>query len=261
MLHFNANVNVSNLPEEFITKWIGPEGEMEGPLHVLWQLIESYQVDIFQVSIHKITEDFLKFLEKAQELKLELSSSFIVMASKLLYYKSKALLPEQSFDEDEVDERLPPEIIQQLLEYKKFQSAAEVLDELYEMSQGIFYRNNENLSLETEEYYNINDLIRVYIDFLNRKKNAKNQNIEQIEVNLENITVEEKIEYIRKLFHNANRTYILFHDLFQNSLNHSMIELIVSFLAILELARLKEIFLQQKEIFGPIYIFKKSVVV
>ncbi len=247
--------------DEFITKWMGPEGEMEGPLYVLWQLIESYQVDIFQVSIHKITEDFLQFIERAKEQKIELASSFVLMASKLIYYKSKALLPDPGFEEEEENERLPPEIIQQLLEYKKFQLAAETLEELEEISQGIFYRTNEDLTIETEESYNINDLIRVYINFLQKKEKIKVQKPKDIEINLDSITVEEKIEFIRKLLESSGNTYLTLYELFENPYTVSIFELIVSFLAILELARLKEIIIQQKEIFGPIYIFKKSIIV
>lgn len=261
MKTINTNHTVEELyQEEFIAKWMGPEGEMEGPLYVLWQLIESYQVDIFQVSIHRITEDFLLFIQKAKEMKIELASSFVLMASRLLYYKSKALLPDPGFEEDD-NERLPPEIIQQLLEYKKFQLAAETLEELEEISQGIYYRNNEDLTIDIEENYNINDLIRVYINFLNKKENIKIQKTKNIEINLESITVEEKIEFIRKLLESSSNTYFTLHELFENPYSVSIIEIIVSFLAILELARLKEIIIQQKEIFGPIYIFKKSMIV
>jgi segregation and condensation protein A len=246
------------LEEEFIIKWKGPNGEMEGPLYVLWQLIESYQVDIFEVSIHRITEDFLNFIKKAKELKIELASSFALMASKLLYYKSKALLPDPGF-EDEEQEKLPPEIVQQLLEYRKFQQAAEVLKEIKELSEGVFSRQNDQTLVEIEESYNINDLIQAYINFLKRKEISQTQKEKHLEINLENLTVEQKIEDIRKILENT--TYFAFHELFENPYNISVFEFIVVFLAILELARLNEIIIEQKEIFGPIYIFKKSVTV
>jgi len=246
------------LEEEFIIKWKGPNGEMEGPLYVLWQLIESYQVDIFEVSIHRITEDFLNFIKKAKELKIELASSFALMASKLLYYKSKALLPDPGF-EDEEQEKLPPEIVQQLLEYRKFQQAAEVLKEIKELSEGVFSRQNDQTLVEIEESYNINDLIQAYINFLKRKELSQSQKEKYLEINLENLTVEQKIEDIRKILEIT--TYFAFYELFENPYNISVFEFIVVFLAILELARLNEIIIEQKEIFGPIYIFKKSVTV
>ena len=254
----NYTSNDNLLEEEFIIKWKGPNGEMEGPLYVLWQLIESYQVDIFEVSIHRITEDFLNFIKRAQELKIELASSFALMASKLLYYKSKALLPDPGF-EDEEQEKLPPEIVQQLLEYRKFQQAAEVLKEIEELSEGVFSRQNEQTLIEIEESYNINDLIQAYINFLKRKEISQTQKEKHLEINLENLTVEQKIEDIRKILEDT--TGFAFHELFEDPYNISLLEFIVVFLAILELARIKEIIIEQKEIFGPIYIFKKSITV
>lgn len=254
----NQTLNETLLEEEFIVKWQGPEGEMEGPLYVLWQLIESYQVDIFNVSIHRITEDFLNFIQRAKELKIELASSFALMASKLLYYKSKALLPDPGYEEEE-QEKLPPEIIHQLLEYRKFQYAADTLKEIEELSMGIFSRESDQTFIEIEESYSINDLIRAYINFLKRKENHYDKKENQLEINLENITIEEKIEQIKKLLENTN--YFAFHELFENPFRISLFEFIITFLAILELARLNELIIEQKEVFGPIYIFKKSVTV
>ncbi len=245
------------LQSEFIVKWKSPDGEKEGPLYVLWQLIESYQVDIFEVSIHKITEDFINFIEKAKELKIELASSFALMASRLLYYKSKALLPDPGFEEEE-QEKLPPEIVHQLLEYRKFQQAVEVLKGLEELSEGIFYRQNEQVLNYFEEEYNINDLIHAYINFINKKEKISKENL-QLKVVLENVTVEEKIQFTRNILQNT--THFQFHELFENPYQISIIEFIVTFLAILELARLNEIIIEQKEIFGPITIFKKSIIV
>ncbi|GIX41117.1 MAG: segregation and condensation protein A [Leptospiraceae bacterium] len=254
----NQILNETLLQEDFIVKWKGPDGEMEGPLYVLWQLIESYQVDIFEVSIHRITEDFLNFIQKAKELKIELASSFALMASRLLYYKSKALLPDPGY-EDEEQEKLPPEIIQQLLEYKKFQQVAETLREIEELSEGIFTRQNDQTLIEVEETYHINDLIQAYINFIKRKEKQTKHKEDHLEINLENFTIEEKIEYTRQLLNKT--TYFAFHELFEDPYHISLFEFIVAFLAILELARLNEIVIEQKEIFGPIYIFKKSVTV
>ena len=125
----------------FQVSWVNSEGEPEeGPLTLLWQLIESYRVDIFEISLIKITEDFLKFITSMESIRVEVASSFAVMASRLLYYKSKALLPDPGFEDNDTEPRLPPELIQQLLEYRRFQNAADRFRELEDITSGMFTR-------------------------------------------------------------------------------------------------------------------------
>ncbi|MCS7205783.1 MAG: segregation/condensation protein A [Leptospiraceae bacterium] len=242
--------------ESFLVKWKGPNGEEEGPLYVLWQLIESYKVDIFEVSLQRITEDFLNFIRKAKEWKIELASNFALIASKLIFYKSRILLPDPGFVEEDQD-RLPKEMIQQLLEYRKYQQAAEHLQEIQEFSEGIFTKNNHYVFWDYEETYSINDLIRVYAQFLKSKQQTKRDSF--IEIELENITVEEKMNFILEVL--QDNIHIGLFDLFENHYQISLIEFIVTFLAILELARLRKVIIEQKYIFGPILIFKNTAIV
>lgn len=252
----NHSLQVS---EDFIVRWIGPEGEREGPLYVLWQLIESYQVDIFNVSLTKITEDFLNYLQQSNVLKLEIASSFLQIASKLLYYKSKILLPDPGFEEEEQD-RLPKEIISQLLEYRKFQKAAEMLQQIEEVAEGIYTRNNLDLVIEGyEESYNFNDLIRSYINLMKKKYKENNNKKKFLEIDLETITVEKKIEFIKSII--SEKKHLEFFQLLENRDFFSILEIIVTFLAILELAKQKEIVIEQKHIFGSIFIFKRTITV
>lgn len=252
----NQSLQVS---EDFIVRWIGPEGEREGPLYVLWQLIESYQVDIFNVSLTKITEDFLNYIQKTNVLKLEIASSFLQIASKLLYYKSKVLLPDPGFEEEEQD-RLPKEIINQLLEYRKFQKAAEMLQQIEEIAEGIYTRNNSDLVLDGyEESYNFNDLIQSYIRLMRKKYKQDNHKNNFLAIDLDTITVEKKIEFIRSII--AEKKYLEFFQLLENRHFFSIIEIVVTFLAILELAKQKEIVIEQKHIFGTIFIFKRTITV
>ncbi len=246
--------------EEFRIKFLSPSGELEGPLSVLWQFIESYQVDIFQVSLAKITDDFLKFIQDAKRFKIDLASDFVLMASRLIYYKSKALLPDPGF-EDENQDVLPPEIVQQLLEYRKYQQAAKHLEDILEVSEGVFSRENQDYRLSNyEETYNINELIQSFLLFLKRKEKSKQLEEEKFfTIDIEKITVEEKINLTRKILLSTHE--FEFHELFENPFQVPIIEVIVSFIAILELTKLKEIILVQKEIFGNIRIIKKSVTV
>ncbi len=109
---------------EFVVRWNNQDGGLtEGPISVLWSLIDSYKVDIFEVSLARITSDFIQFLRTTQSLSIELTSEFAVMASHLVYLKSKALLPDPGFEEEDYDPPLPKELVDKLLEHKKFQIA------------------------------------------------------------------------------------------------------------------------------------------
>ncbi|MCB1139727.1 MAG: segregation/condensation protein A [Leptospiraceae bacterium] len=246
---------------EFIVHWTGPDGDEEGPLSVLWKLIESYRVDIFEISIHRITEDFLSFMHGARDLRISLASSFTVMAARLIYYKSKALLPDPGFEDTEADSRLPPELIQQLLEYRRFQMASETLREMDDISSGIFGRpetpvvetGDEERMLEVS----LVDLIRAYQKVLKRLEPEEEE--DGYEISGEEWSVELKMDEIRKLLEEA--ISFAFEDLFENIEIMRKGEVIATFLAILELTRLAEIILQQEGIFGQIMIFKRAATV
>jgi segregation and condensation protein A len=184
------------------------------------------------------------------------------MAAKLLYYKSKALLPDPGFDEPDQEDRLPPELIQQLLEYRKFQMAAEKIRDLADVSSGMFTRES-GFSVEIEENsvwldVSLMDLIQAYSGIIKKYESAAPEEA-GFEVEEDVFTVEEKIDMIKKLLENA--ASFLFEDLFENISAMKKGEIIVTFLAILELVKSGDILVRQKEIFGPIYIFKKSVTV
>ena len=248
----------------FLVHWRTPIGESEeGPLYVLWDLIESYKVDIFDVSLLTITEDFLQFLSSADQLQIELASSFTVMASRLIYYKSKALLPDPGFEDTEEEPRLPPELVQQLLEYRKFQLAADRLREREEMAGGMLTRTDgpipEHLGQDGEWLeVSLLDLIAAYSNLL-RRQEQENQPEDQYEIELEEISVEDKIHYLRGLLEQS--TSFSFDELFENLKVMSRGDVIATFLALLELTRQGEIILRQKANFQEIRIFKKSVVV
>lgn len=243
---------------EFYVSWQTPDGETEeGPLSVLWGLIESYRVDIFEISIHQITEDFLSFLKMARDLQVELASSFAVMAARLLYYKSKSLLPDPGFEEPESEDRLPPELVEQLLEYRRFQMAAEKLQHLDEVAAGLLPRKSSLVSSDSETWLDVSlvDLVRAYGRVLEKLDPAPEPTYDIPEAEF---SVEEKMDEIRSILERSSS--FSFFELFEDlTLNRS--EVIATFLAILELVKGREIILQQKTTFEDIYIFKKTITV
>ncbi len=251
--------------DEFPVTWMNQEGEPEqGPLYVLWELIESYRVDIFEVSLHRITEDFLQFLRRAEELRVELASSFAVMASRLIYYKSRALLPDPGFEEADDEARMPPELVQQLLEYRKFQLAAENLRQLDETSAGMLSRKTGLVphtgSDDSNEWLDVSlvDLIQAYSNLLNRHTEEEVEE-ERYEIEMEEFSVADKSEYLRGLLQ-ENQSFS-FDELFENIEEMSRGEIIATFLALLEMTKQGEIILRQKANFEEIRVFKKSVLV
>lgn len=255
-------VAMANVDQEtdqlFIVRWQGPSGEEEGPLYVLWQLIESYRVDIFDISIHRITEDFLQFIERASGLQIELVSSFALMASRLVYYKSRALLPDPGFEEAENESRLPPELIEQLLEYRRFQLATDTFRELEDLTSFMLSRPQTGVSFtETVESYNIIDLVESYVKLLRRIE--KQEEPEPfLEIINQELNVEERISQVRQFIETADG--FDFIDLFKDQPFSRML-VVVTVLAILELARLREIIIVQTESFAQIQIFRRNAIV
>ena len=255
--------------EDFFVVWQNKEGVLErGPLQILWELIESYKVDILNVSLERLTKDFLIYLNQCKNLSLENAAAFMHTASRLLYYKSKSLLPvEQDFENDEEDyTRLPKELVQQLLEYRKFQNAALKLQEYESISNSMYVKpflENSNkevkeLSKNNIEYIdlNLNDLIIVYSKLLQRISKEEEQNKEKLSYELEQYTVEEKCKYLEDLLETVDS--FIFEELFEDPKQIKIPELIASFLALLELTRKHKIILRQKSNFDEIHIFKKE---
>lgn len=259
------NVVQNDIPGFFVS-WLNSDGEREeGPLSLLWRLIESYKVDIFDVSLYRITQDFYEFIHSAEDLQLELTSPFLVMAARLLYYKSKALLPDPGFDEPDTDPRLPPELIQQLLEYRRFQMASDKLRELDDVAAGMMPRRAGFQDPDSSDHggeglleLDIVDLIKAYSGVIKRHQQLTGEESEMT-LAMEEHSLEDRIKEIRAMLENA--VSFAFEDLFQDLPGMTRGQIVVTFLAILELTKLSEIIIRQKVLFGEILIYKKSTVV
>lgn len=232
--------------ESFLVSYKNREGEEgSGPLELLWRLIHSYEVDIFDVSLTRITTDFLSYM-KEHNIAIEEESDFALMATRLLYYKSKLLLPNPPVEEEAFD-YLPLELVEQLLEYKRYQITSEYFREL-ESSQ---MRSAARLPSWNEYEHEIEflkvDLIsflKAYQGFLEKKEKEKPMNIDGEEVDLEQIAIMLR-EALQK------KPELSFFHFVQG---FSLLKLVTSFFAMLELTRLREVDIFQKELFNDIVI-------
>ncbi|WP_141266242.1 ScpA family protein [Thermodesulfovibrio sp. Kuro-1] len=213
----------------------------EGPLDLLLHLIKQNKIDIYDIPIALITKQYLEYLELMKELDLEIASEFLVMAATLIYIKSKMLLPKQEQPEEEEDPR--KELVEQLIEYEKIKEASQLLKERYKIWSKAFSRNTskeQELFLEELSIFDLFQALRKILD----KPQPK------IYIPKETIKIEEKIEQILNIL--KFKKSITFQELF--SPDCSKLEIIVTFLALLELLRLKFVKAFQKNPFGEILI-------
>jgi len=224
----------------------------EGPLDLLIHLIKQNEVEIYDIPIADITEQYLEYLDLMKQLDLDIASEFLVMAATLLQIKSQSILPTDEEPEEDISEDAKEELIRQLLEYKEFIEAAATLENKADRQAQVFGRPPE-LSREIDNSKEVLikatlfDLLSVVKTTLERLPDI-GQHTEEIQA--ETITVEEKMDDILSIIQTQDK--IGFDKLFSSF--NTKLEVIVTFLAILELVRLKQIILLQVGLFGDIHI-------
>lgn len=226
----------------------------EGPLDLLLYLIKKEEVDIYDIPIAKVTDQYLEYLEMMKMLDLDIAGEFIVMAATLMQIKSRMLLPPDEVPEEEAEEVDPrSELVKKLLEYKKFKEAADKLAEIEAATGQQYTRKTEERpapEIENEDAFfeaSIFDLLTAFSKIL---KEVPKETFHKIVK--DKFTVADKIHDIVHML--VNEPTVYFSKLF--SAAESKIEIIITFLAVLELIRLKEIMIVQKEPFGEIEMMR-----
>jgi segregation and condensation protein A len=226
----------------------------EGPLDLLLYLVRKDEIDIYDVPIERITGQYLEYLETFRMLDLEIAGEFILMAANLIYIKSRSLLPiHQQPPEEEAEEEDPRwDLIRQLIEYKKFKDAASELHRKELLQEGLIARVPERPEFEDpgtllKSEVGIFDLISAFQKVL-KKIELKREDLREIFE--ENYTVSDKIEVIMQAV--PAEKPVSFFDLFAAAANRT--EIAVTFLALLELIRMKQIRVFQKGSFADIEI-------
>ncbi len=228
----------------------------EGPLDLLLYLIKRDEVDIYDISIERIAKQYLEYMEAFQVLNIDLAGEFIVMAANLLYIKSRTLLPkDQQMPEEDADEDDPRwELIRQLIEYKKFKKAAFELRTREALQEKLFPRFPSNPDLIPAgdllvDEVGIFDLISAFQKVLKRlESRRREENLREIFE--ENFTVADKIEFLLRVI--CDGIPVRFEECFAEAAGRA--EIVVTFLAMLELIRLKQLCVRQENHFGEIWI-------
>jgi segregation and condensation protein A len=225
----------------------------EGPLDLLLYLIKKEEVDIYEVNLTRLASQFIEYIDTMRLLDLEIAGEFLVMAATLMYIKSRELLPvEQQVQTEGEDDGENPrwELIRQLVEYKKFKDAAGQLAVLEERQEGIFPRAPGKLEFETTEPSRHEASIFDLLNAVNLVLQRLNQRPDQRDIFEDKWSVSEKIEHLRRAI--LERSPLRFSEMFEGVTSRS--EVVVTFLALLELIRLKQLTAVQTEAFGEIQL-------
>ena len=229
----------------------------EGPLDLLLYLIKKEEVDIYQVNLTRLATQFIEYIDTMRLLDLEIAGEFLVMAATLMYIKSRELLPvdmqaQVEGEEDGEDPRW--ELIRQLVEYKKFKDAAAQLQTLEARQEHIFPRLPARLEFEADspsrQPASLFDLINAVNGVL--KQFSRREDLRDIFE--DKWSVSEKIAYLLRVL--SERRSLRFSELFEGVTSRS--EIVVTFLALLELIRLKQVTAVQREPFGEIEICRAT---
>ncbi|MGB0581532.1 MAG: segregation and condensation protein A [Limisphaerales bacterium] len=225
----------------------------EGPLDLLLYLVRKQEVDIYEVNLTQIAEEFIKYIELMRRFDLEVAGEFLVMAATLMYIKSKELLPveqQSQMEDDDEDEDTRWELIRQLVEYKKFKDAAADFKQLEIAQEDVFPRNPPKPDFPVQKIkgkVSVLDLLGAVNRILERIDSR-----EEREIVADRWTVSEKIEQIHGEIQKRER--FKFSELFEDALSRS--EVVATFLALLELIKLKVIVVEQPDTYSDIDICK-----
>lgn len=229
----------------------------EGPLDLLCHLIDVNKMDIYDISLSEITDQYIAYINAMEEMDLEVTSEFLIMASNLLYLKSKKLLPRQETEEEMLSEE---ELIQRIIEYKQYKEITNKFRELYNANNKRVFRMAEYIEIpkqtEVEVKYTSSDLAETYKKILDKntsKLNKNAKNIEKIAI-IENYTVGETVKTMFKELI-RNKTFV-FNRLFSLKKCKPQ-EVVTAFSGLLEMSRRNKVETNQEELFGEIKVDKK----
>lgn len=230
-------------------------GDFEGPLDLLLHLIKKSKMEIFDIEISEITNQYLQYIEEMNELNLDVASEYLVMAAELLEMKSRRLLPNNNASEDEeseLEENPEEELKKRLLEYQKYKESTDVFRSLEENRASYYTKAPESLKQYTEEKLEndgsvtVLDLLDAFQKLLERQAYSKPINTK---IARKELSVKERVAKIRDILKVKKR--LNFVELFDD---FSKPYVVVTFLSILEMTKNREVTLKQENNFSDIYV-------
>jgi chromatin segregation and condensation protein Rec8/ScpA/Scc1 (kleisin family) len=231
-------------------------GLFEGPLDLLLYLVQKNELDPRQIQISAITDQYLAYMDTIKEMNLANAGEFLVMAARLMRLKARELLPADQKDElEDMEYELDRQkLIQQMLEYQKFKEAARVLRNHESRHFGAYGRGkpeaaDEKSEAELEEEAGVFDLLSAFRNVVLQKPKLPVH-----EVEIDDVTIEDRMQEVEIALNERGRSQ--FEDLFAN--DSRTISLVVTFMAILELAKLDRIVFRQSHALGPIWVYRKQ---
>ena len=222
----------------------------EGPLDLLLHLVKESNIDIFDISIVDITDKYLEYINREENLNINVSSSYLVMAAELMYLKSKSLLPTANKEEESEEEITRETLINKLLEYKRYKELTPKFKALEEERKKIYIKGPEKVSEYVENNFDgeasIDDLLNAFKKFLERKDmekplettiTSKEYSVKERKSGIKNILRSRKKVYLEDLFEEFNKAYV-----------------VVTFLSILEMVKEKDVVVTQDKNFDKILV-------
>lgn len=235
--------------------------DFEGPLDLLLHLVKESKLDIYEINIREIIEQYLDFIHSMEEQNIDVASEYLLMAAELIHLKSKLLINRQDEEEnkdneDEFSINSEEDLRNKLLEYEKYKELTKNLSELEEKRMEVYTKLPESLKsyIEVDKLpkgeFDLNDLLNAYNEYLKRKKLDRPL---KTKITKKELSIDDQIKSIRKILNNKRK--IEFFELFDE---FSKENIVVTFLSILEMTKNDEITLLQNDNFSPIIIERRE---
>lgn len=229
----------------------------EGPLDLLVHLIDKNKMSICDVNLSEITDQYIAYIKEMESMNLEIASEFLVMASTLLYIKSKTVLPNYNEQEDELSEE---ELLQRIIDYKKYKEITKTFRKMYDDSAVRYYKLPEEIELPKQKLeidYNIEQIVDIYKDLWDRNENKINENAKNIEriAITDTYTVASKVKEMLKEL--VRKPKFIFNSLFSLQKCNKE-EVVTAFSGLLELSKRSKVLTEQERLFGDISVTKKK---
>ena len=229
----------------------------EGPLDLLCHLIDKNKMDIYDINISQITDQYIDYINNMEKMNLDVTSEFLVMASTLLYLKSKHLLPKTQDDEEEISEE---ELIRRIIEYKKYKEITKKLKENYLEFSKRYFKMQEEIELPKQKIgtdFDKNIIPTLYRNLIEKNKDKINENASNIEkiAIVETYSVGNTVKEMYKALIKYKK--FTFNKLFSPKKRNKK-EVVTAFSGLLEMSRRNKVITEQEELFGDIEVEKNK---